>query len=103
MRCSGFIRRDAMALRWRCRRSRLESAAAMAAQRAADAVCRSACRRIKSYLCEKERVAREGRREACECAVLLFCLIGTYVTVAARGNADCQRRRRSKVRHVGSP
>ncbi|MET3621832.1 hypothetical protein [Burkholderia ambifaria] len=35
-------------------------------------------RRIKSYLCEKERVVREGRREAFECAVLLFCLMGTY-------------------------
>ncbi|WP_175697603.1 hypothetical protein [Burkholderia ambifaria] len=36
----------------------------------------------------KMRVAREGRREAFEGAVLLFCLIGTYVTVAARGQAD---------------
>ncbi|WP_175699881.1 hypothetical protein [Burkholderia ambifaria] len=55
-----------------------------------------------SYLCEKMRVAGEGRREAFECAVL-FCLMGTYVTVAARGNADRQRRRRSTVRRVVTP
>ncbi|WAS55668.1 hypothetical protein MK974_07820 [Burkholderia ambifaria] len=88
VRCCGFIRRDAR----RCDGVALAAAgSSRPRQRSRSAL---ATRFVDpragalNRIFVKMRVAREGRREAFEGAALLFCLIGTYVTVAARGQAD---------------